>query len=623
MKKILSYIILLSGILTVSCNEMLDLQSDGRLEMSDIFSHYAKTKSYFNSCYNYLLNGGFTYASDTSLSAFTDEAHDASDYSDGGVTKWYNDQASSFSYPLTSVWSYYYAGIRRCNTFLQYIDDPEYATYDCEEVEKNGWIARIKVLRAYYYLQLIKRYGAVPLVDTPYEIDYNTQYDYSDDYRASFNEVVTFIVEECQEALSTQASEGSSIGFNWARSSSRQEMSRATAYAIMSQAITYAVSPLWYDGTYEWEDAAKMTKYALDMCLVNGFKLYSTISSGSTEDYASDYANYFMTQSDVVRSWDLETIYDNTISRTNVWKWAGLPTTIGQEKAGVGPSQELIDAFELSDGTPILNLSAPYSDADHLQPNYNSDALDSSGVIYDENDPYANRDPRFYATIYYNESIRTTLPTYKEADAADYDSFRVYTYEGSDCGISSDVTTALYTRTGYYLRKFNNTKSNSTNNADGYLRVFRLAELYLNFAEAAYNAYGADVEVPSSIGAEGMTARQAVNYVRARVGMPALPTGLSKEAFERRYRNERRVEFAFEDHRFFDVRRWKILSETDNFVTAMHISYDEDSDAYTYTRKKLAERNTNTDKYLLYPLDSEEVVKMEKWTGDNWQNPGW
>ena len=64
-----------------------------------------------------------------------------------------------------------------------------------------------------------------------------------------------------------------------------------------------------------------------------------------------------------------------------------------------------------------------------------------------------------------------------------------------------------------------------------------------------------------------MTAREAVNKVRERVGMPALPEGLTKDQFEIRYRNERRVELAFEGHRYFDVRRWKILSETDGFVT--------------------------------------------------------
>ena len=91
------------------------------------------------------------------------------------------------------------------------------------------------------------------------------------------------------------------------------------------------------------------------------------------------------------------------------------------------------------------------------------------------------------------------------------------------------------------------------------MRIFRLAELYLNFAEAAYQAVGPDGQVASKVGAEALSARDAVNKIRVRAGIPALSSGMSKDSFEKRYRNERRVELAFEEHRFFDVRRWKIL----------------------------------------------------------------
>ena len=130
------------------------------------------------------------------------------------------------------------------------------------------------------------------------------------------------------------------------------------------------------------------------------------------------------------------------------------------------------------------------------------------------------------------------------------------------------------------------------------------------------------MQVASKVGAEALSARDAVNKIRTRAGMPVLSAGMSKEAFEKRYRNERRVELAFEEHRFFDVRRWKILSETDNFVTGMKI-VKEDDGTFTYNRIKLASRGTNTDKYLLYPIKQTEVAKMLKHTGTNWQNPGW
>jgi hypothetical protein len=103
--------------------------------------------------------------------------------------------------------------------------------------------------------------------------------------------------------------------------------------------------------------------------------------------------------------------------------------------------------------------------------------------------------------------------------------------------------------------------------------------------------------------------------------MPALPTGLTKDAFEKRYRNERRIELAFEEHRFFDVRRWKILNETDKFVTGMEIT--KNGSVYTYTRFKFKDRNCFSDKYLMYPIDQDEVDKIIGLSGVNWQNPGW
>jgi hypothetical protein len=170
------------------------------------------------------------------------------------------------------------------------------------------------------------------------------------------------------------------------------------------------------------------------------------------------------------------------------------------------------------------------------------------------------------------------------------------------------------------VAKFNNYQSGQSNSADGAIRVFRLAELYLNFAESAYQAGGPDVEVSLGSGMT-MSARDAVDAIRERAGMPDLPSGMSQADFEVRYRNERRVELAFESQRFFDVRRWKILSQTDQFVTGMQITANGSN--YTYTRFRFPNRNDSSDKWLLYPLDQSEVNIMQGYTGVNWQNPGW
>ncbi|MDR0844114.1 MAG: RagB/SusD family nutrient uptake outer membrane protein, partial [Tannerella sp.] len=114
--------------------------------------------------------------------------------------------------------------------------------------------------------------------------------------------------------------------------------------------------------------------------------------------------------------------------------------------------------------------------------------------------------------------------------------------------------------------------------------------------------------------------RDAVNAIRQRAGMPDFPALLSAADFEKKYRNERRVEFAFEEQRYFDVRRWKILPETEHYVTGMRIA--ESGGNLTYTRIGF-ERLSYLDKYYLYPIDQTEVNKMQDHTGVNWQNPGW
>ncbi len=740
-----------------SCAD-LDLPSDGRMTLADVFGNYQRTRNYYGACLSYMPQVGFMYQGQrTPLASFSDEAHDASDGANGNVNDWYNDRTSSTNNPVAGAysWAHYFQGIRKCNTFLTNIADPSIATANIDENEKNGWIGQIHVLRAYFYLQLIKRFGGVPIINTPYEVTH----DFSQDRRASFEECVDFILADCDAALALPETNSATTGFRWDISDSeRGTITRAFAYAVKSQAALYAASPLWYEAgsKYTWEKATEITKEALDQCLTHGFELFKTKPA---EDIAQNaYAYYFILRSDPSRAIDKETIFESTTARTNVWKFAGTPITSGAEKAGAGPSQELVDAYGMqSTGEmPVLG----YSDAQHLQPILNP----ASG--YNPENPYEGRDPRFYASVYYNNSprsltsgsvdkdlypltfttplnnvdlttnggeqtIRTTSSDpwvftttlgntlsagerrvisfeYKSnktvtnaefffcvaggpqggvssgenitiQEASEWTRFEydlstaienfgfgvnsnggqspenhflrfdptggdgyeitirnlriesftnppsatpVETYVGGNSGISSNITETRYTRTGYYLRKFNNYKSGVSVDADGLMKIFRLGELYLNFAEAAYQSVGPDVAVEAKAsGASALSAREALNRIRARVDMPPLPSGLSKENFEIRYRNERQVELAFEEHRFFDVRRWKILNETDKFVTGMRIT--KTGDGYTYSRFKLQDRNTNSDKYLLQPISQSEATKMQSYTGQNWQNPGW
>jgi hypothetical protein len=779
--------------LTAGCVD-LDLTSDGRLSLEEIFSEYNRTKNYYDRCYDYLLQQqpGFTagaglysngsetyYTGGVMLASLCDEAQDASDGISGVANSWYSGTTSAFSNPL-DLWGFYFEGIRKCNTFLQCIDDPEIATVKLDEVQRAGWIAEVRTLRAYYYLQIIKRYGGAPIMDAPYEVDY----DFSQDTRASFEQCVDFIIADCDSALAVPVRDDKpDVGFRWkVKDTETKLVTRGFACAVKSQAALYAASPLWstQGSKYTWARAAEITREALDDCLAHDYRLYDVEPPASSARDAYDYYHNVLVP-DAARAIDKETIYRAT-RQMSVWRDAALPIfqDRGAEKAGPSPSQELVDAYEMqaSGQIPVIG----YSDANHLQPIINTLATD-----YNPDRPYEGRDPRFYASIYYNGAssalgggtiqkdifpiyfmkdyhnlpgspdgsepatvdgywenvadengdsvayfnarsnwcihttcIGDTLPvrqkrlftfeykltnriedarfyyctysrggvgqarpglfeqfialepatewtrfewdlekaistwgfgvnsdygdTYEDDGAYPEDhrirfdfntrteitirkmqiecydipveSQPVETFAGGTSGISSLASDVRFTRTGYYLRKFFNFKSTHDNPQDGYMRIFRLGELYLNYAEAAAEA-GNDA-----------AARDAANTIRRRAGMPDLPATLVGNDLVSRIRNERRIELAFEEHRFFDVRRWQSpsgnLDATDRTVTGTRIErLISNSDTTFITTRFSIPRNTYANKYLMLPLPQSEVAKMQSYTGTNWQNPGW
>ena len=738
MKKYIVFLWIVVGAgVIASCNDMLELQKDGRTTMDQIFKTRNGVQGYLNACYNYRVQPEYQRGS------LTDEAQDADGiFANSIFSYWYANGLSAAFYQNVDAssngqpWGRLYEGIRKCNVYIANMQHVTTETILASEAEITSWVAQAHTLRALYYLQLLKRYGAVPLITEPYAIEHN----YSADRRAPVSEIVGQILADCDAALSAP---NVSTGFSWTvTSGQRGIMNRAVVWAIKSQAVTYAASPLFTDGTYTWADATRINKEALSACLANGYELFN---DKPTPDIAQNaYALYFITRSDEQRAYDKETIYGGP--NVSVWQIAGMPSTPGQTVAGPCPTQEMVDCYEMqATGEPPFT---GYADERHLQPVINP----ASG--YDPNNPYAGRDPRFYASIYYNGAPRKlgetglgrddhyplTFETSgnnisvtpqedgsyriettgddpnvmtsdigsdlnappgsifvrmeyrapktisnaefffgKPGPAGGVETGRILTFAqadgwtewelditewarqfawgltghklrfdpGDNGGFSIDIrnmeivvqtflapaavetfvgapdgitaTDRRTTRTGYYLRKYNNWKSERDNSADGEVRLFRLAELYLNFAESACLSDGPDAVIDLGNGIS-MSARDAVNAIRSRAGMPLFPAGMTKEAFEKKYRNERRVELAFEEHRYFDVRRWKILEQSERYLTGMRITQTESG--LNYERIGF-ERASGIEKYYFYPLDISEVNKMQDHTGVNWQNPGW
>lgn len=188
---------------------------------------------------------------------------------------------------------------------------------------------------------------------------------------------------------------------------------------------------------------------------------------------------------------------------------------------GNAPTQNLVDTYEMMDGQPITN----------------------PGSGYNPQNPYANRDPRLAATVLYN--------------GAPYRGRAVETFRPGGLDSPDGPESFNTSPTGYYLRKFINEARDlgASSSSQAPWIYFRLGEVLLNYAEAQNEAAGPDASV-----------YRAINQVRARVSMPALPTVLTQAQMRERIRRERQVELAYEEHRYYDVRRWKIANTTENVL---------------------------------------------------------
>jgi hypothetical protein len=337
---------------------------------------------------------------------------------------------------------------------------------------------------------------------------------------------------------------------------------KGAALALKSRLLLYAASPLYNAGT--WQDAATAAK------AVMALGKYSLSQNG--------YAQLFLSPN------DNEIIFErlfvpNTAPHVRMEISNGPNSYDGW--AGNTPFQNLVDDYEMDNGKPITDATSGY----------------------DPQNPYVHRDPRFYATILYNKA------PYRNSTVD------VYLPGGKDSNQGPSNWNA--SQTGYYLRKFMNDAypiDNPWSVAGGQPWIYmRYAEILLNYAEAQNEASGPDATVYAAINSI---------RVRASVNMPPLPAGLSQTDMRTAIQLERRIELAFEEHRFYDVRRWKIAMQTEN-VPAYGISVTvnpSNPSGYTYTKKiSLANRSFLPQHYWL-PIPLAEIQASN---GQLKQNPGY
>ncbi|GGH61021.1 hypothetical protein HNQ91_000976 [Filimonas zeae] len=454
-----------------------------------------------------------------------------------------------------SLWGRSYRGIRECNYALNLLGGVVISPARRDQLR-----GELKFLRAFRYQDLIRNYGGVILRGDRIS---NLGDDFTDDAlfkKSTIQECMNYVLAELDSAAIYLPADN---GAGWLQG----RATKGAALALKSRLALYAASPLYNAGT--WEAAATAANAVIAL---NKYGIYS-----------GGYGNMFLDANN----------NENILARQFI-KNAGhthLEIANGPNSyegwGGNVPLQNLVDDYEMSNGKAITDPSSGYDTAN----------------------PYANRDKRFYATILYN--------------GASYRGGTVETFTPGGRDSKDGPNNWNTSRSGYYLKKFMNDTYpiiNPWGNA-GFQPwyYFRYAEILLNYAEAANEAYGPDV-IPSGA---TLSARAAVNQVRARVGieMPALEAGLSKDAMRAAVRYERRVELAFEEHRFYDVRRWMIAPVTEN-IPAYGIVIHKTGNTITWHERKIAldGRKFETRNYFL-PIPRTEIQasngKIQQTTGYN------
>ncbi len=552
MRRKLVYIIVVLGLFSlVACNDYLDTVPGDQYDDAAVWSSPDLIEAFVYHIYQ-----GIPYPYQWYMSAsLVDEAVPIQN--DGVVTRVLSstmtpeEQAAFADNWATCMenwwWESVYTNIRSCNLFFSKIGSADFT----DEEYKQQLIGEVHFLRGYFYYLLMAQYGGVPMIDYVFNVGDN--YDVP---RNTFAETVDFIVADLDSAVSED------------KLASQTDKTRATvgaALALKSRVLLYAASDLyncdgsWASGyehpeligyvdgsqTDRYQAAKGAAKAVMDL---NSYSLYNAYS-----DPAENFQQLFLQMSSDEQIFITQYDKDNYPYYATDWiAWiCGTPSY-----GGWGLNQvtgNLADAFENADGTAF-------------------------NFANQKNDPYTGRDPRFYATILYNGA-----PWYINSWGTLSDTNIDITGADSNSGNT----------TGYYIKKFISPSENDyywgTRQPEPYIQI-RYAEILLNYAEACLG-----------LGEEG-EARKAMDEIRERAGMPDIPETETGTGLLERYRNERRIELAWETHRFFDVRRWMIAESA--YGDATGVTYD----GSTYNSFVFESHAWNSSHYFI-PIAYDEMQK--------------
>lgn len=504
-------------------------------------------------------------------------------------------------------WERCFENIQKINLFLQNIENISsyYDESERSQIEEQASVLKGEAvfLRAWEYHCLMRSYGGVPLIDSPFTLES----DFLTYERSSFEETVNFIVDDCDEAADL---------LMWKADTEMGRATREAAMALKSRVLLFAASDLTADGNaqsnlvgYEnpdrealWTAARDAAKAVIDLpsCELSDF------GAPDKEAVAENYHLFF-----AARDLSSEEVIWGRMFLPDVGERHNFNTTSGPNGYGGagrnGPMQQMVDSYQMEDGSSFQ---------DHFTLNENNEYINISTQFTNEN-PYYNRDPRFYGSVYY-DSAKYLMPRWE--NLIDIDPVGIYdrrTRIVIENGQEISSRPGLDTRggpyrswngnyCGYLTKKFTDpeTVTRDEKNENIYIYI-RYAEIILNYAEACLEL--GDIA----------TATEYINMIRNRAAMPDF-TGDVEDAL----RYERKIELYQEDSRWYDIRRWKILMDVMDITPAgIDITEITEDGVTTTTWKRIdaQEANNTVEKMYWLPIESSERKRAPQLD----QNPGY
>ena len=579
-----------------SCDDLFEPAIENHLGFDYAYEHPDYADNVLGNAYTRLPNGSYSFndvATDDAVSNDVSNSYRKMT----GIDSW-----TSSSNPI-ETWRNCRAAIQYINLFLANVDKVNWNSNETvRDMYHQRYVGEARGLRALFMYYLLRAHGGydaqgnllgVPLVLEPTTVssDFNAL-----EVRASYADCMKQLIEDAEEAIRvlpvdykdtdnetetvncfgktytvTKATYNRVLGTNFAG-----RFSGRIARAVLAQAALMAASPAFANGSgVTYEQAAKYAKNVLDL---NGG--VSGIDTDGLEWYADpNMSNLSGGECPKEVMWRTEKSNNNDLEADNY-----PPSIYG--KGRINPTQNLVDAFPAANGYPIANAKSGF----------------------DAENPYANRDPRLAKYIIFNGQTAgsgSSVINTQADNSANLD------------GLNKDVSKS--TRTGYYMKKLLrqdiNLDPNVNSKQNHYTARIRYTELYLDYAEAANEAYG-------PTGGSGFSAYDVIKAIRQRAGIkdengqdPYLESIKNdKDKMRELIRNERRIELCFEGFRFWDLRRWKLdITEEAKGVSITNVGAGK-----KYETISVEKRNFKENGYY-GPVPYDQILNFPSLA----QNKGW